>query len=576
MDDVSGIGRRATLHRALPSGRRPLRTICCLIGLVAAAACSSDDSIESVRPDGAAIAPADPDMLMIVGLGLPRDDEGLADVVDQISDPDNQAYGAHITAGEAGHRFGADDDLINRIVDTLSEGGVTATVDPSRSLITAPMTVAQASAIFDTEFAVFETASGTELVEAIRAPSVPPGLRGAQEIIGFEAPVVEPAVASLVLVPESGSAGSPEAPCDEAIAMRAADLDDVMRAYGIDELHERGLTGTGRSAALITVSTFDQEALDDYASCFGLDLPVPELHLVESGQPHPPTGEAAMDIELLSTIAPDLDRIDVFQTTAHGLAAPVLAMAGAMDPANTGGRPPDVLSASLGWCEEEVQDHILDLLDHYLLVAAAVGTTVVAAAGNHGTAGCYPTSDAKAPHFPASSPWALAIGGTSFDTTTGDIIETVWNDHSSWAGGGGVSERSERPVWQQSLVEADGRAYPDLALLADSATGYAVSYCPTPDECGWTALGGTSAATPVTAGALALVNQHREARGLARLGLAAPLLYDAAASGVPIARDIVAGDNRLFGSGCCDALVGLDQASGWGAPDFAAIADLPT
>ncbi len=549
----------------------------CVVALTAANACTSDDSIESLRPDGAAVVAADPDAVLLVGLGLPRDDVGLAQLVDEVSDPVAPSYGEFITAREVGERFGADDATIDEILGFLDDAGVEASIDPSRTLISAPMTVAQASQMFDTEFAVFENGSGTELIEAVREPSVPSGLSGAQEIIGFEEPVVEPTIASLVVVPHSGSTGSIAEPCDDAVAIAAADLEAVMSAYGIDRLHESGLTGEGRSAALITVSTFDQAAIDDYTACFGLDAVEPELHLVESGQPHPPTGEAAMDIELLSTIAPGLDRIDVFQTTAHGLASPVFAIAAATDPQNTGARPPDVLSASLGWCEGQIREHLLELLEHFLLVAAAVGTTVVSAAGNHGAAGCYPASTSADPHFPASSPWVLAVGGTSIDVGGGGIAETVWNDGTSWAGGGGVSERYDRPRWQDSLVDADGRAYPDVALFADSSTGYAVSYCPSPDECGWTALGGTSAATPIASGALALVNQARDESGLPRLGLVTPLIYAEAdlGGGDPIvARDITIGGNRLFDLDCCEAHVGLDQASGWGAPDFAALAAL--
>lgn len=551
----------------------------CLVALAATAACTSDDSVDSAQPSGTAVAAADPDAVLVVGLGLPRDSAGLTELVDAVSDPLDPSYGNFMTAREVGARFGADDATIDAIIGFLEDAGVEASVDPSRALISAPMTVAQASGMFDTEFAVFENGSGTELIEAFREPSVPSGLADAQEIIGFEKPIVEPTVASLVVVPQSGSTGSIDEPCDDAVAIAAADLDDVMSAYGIDRLHESGLTGEGRSAALITVSTFDQTAIDDYTACFGLDAREPELHVVESGQPHPPTGEAAMDIELLSTIAPDLDRIDVFQTTAHGLAAPVFAMAAATDPGSTGGEPPDVLSASLGWCEGGIGEHVLDLLEHYLLVAAAVGTTVVSAAGNHGTAGCYPANTSSDPHFPASSPWVLAIGGTSIDIGGGDIAETVWNDGSSWAGGGGISGRYDRPSWQDPLVDANGRAYPDVALLADSSTGYAVSYCPSPADCGWTALGGTSAATPIAAGALALVNQGRDERGLPRLGLVTPRIYLEAANtggaGDPIiARDITEGDNRLFALDCCEAHDGLDQASGLGAPDFAAIAAL--
>jgi kumamolisin len=322
------------------------------------------------------------------------------------------------------------------------------------------------------------------------------------------------------------------------------------------------------------VSSHDQAALDAYAACFGATMPPTNLHIVETGQPFPPTGEAAMDIEILASVAPDLDRIDVFQTTAHGLAAPVFAAAAVLDPDNTGGSPPDVVSASLGWCEGQISEHVLDLVDHFMVAAAAVGTTFVSAAGNHGPAGCYPATETAAPHYPASSPWVLAIGGTTLSPGDDTPSEVVWNDGSAWAGGGGVSERHERPSWQDALLDADGRGYPDLALLADSATGYAVSYCPSPDECGWTALGGTSAATPLAAGALTLVNQARQERGLGRVGLIAPTLYSAAGSGVAIVRDVTETDNRLFGLDCCDATVGLDQASGWGAPDFAAIAAL--
>lgn len=554
---------------------RMLGAACFLVGL--ASSCASDDGVSSVEPREASVTEADPEALLVIGIGLPRDDDGLAELALAVSDPVDPAYGDHVSADEVGHRFGADDEVVDPILDVLADAGVDAWVDPSRALVVAPMTVEQASELFDTEFAVNATGTGTVLIEATRPPSVPAGLDEAQELIGFEEPILEPASASLLIVPSTGSTGTRAAPCDDASAVRAADLDDLFAAYGIDQLHARGLTGAGHTAAVITVSTYDPRALADYAACYGLSTDAPILHIVESGQPHPPTGEAAMDVELLATVAPDLERIDVFQTTAHGLAAPVLAIAAAMDPANTGGRPPDVLSASLGWCEQGIDDHVIDLLEHYLLVAAAVGTTVVSAAGNHGTAGCYPTSSSTAPHFPASSPWALAIGGTTLDfTPDGAVVETVWNDGSEWAGGGGYSDRYRRPSWQDSLVDLDARAYPDLALLADSATGYAVSYCPTVDECGWTALGGTSASTPVVAGALALVNQARAEMALDRLGLVAPRLYREAITGSSpvVARDVVTGDNRLFGRECCDAGPGLDQASGWGAPDFAALAAL--
>ncbi len=80
-------------------------------------------------------------------------------------------------------------------------------------------------------------------------------------------------------------------------------------------------------------------------------------------------------------------------------------------------------------------------LDQAIADGAALGVTVTAAAGDNGSGDG--VSDGK-PHadFPASSPHALACGGTSLrsDPATGTISsETVWNDGAGGsATGGGV------------------------------------------------------------------------------------------------------------------------------------------
>jgi len=56
--------------------------------------------------------------------------------------------------------------------------------------------------------------------------------------------------------------------------------------------------------------------------------------------------------------------------------------------------------------------------------------------------------------------------------------------------------------------------------------------------------------------------------------LSPPLLYALAARQPQAFLDIVQGDNRLFGSGCCSAAPGYDLASGLGSPRADAIAAL--
>jgi kumamolisin len=74
--------------------------------------------------------------------------------------------------------------------------------------------------------------------------------------------------------------------------------------------------------------------------------------------------------------------------------------------------------------------------------------------------------------YPASSPYALACGGTRLDGSAGNINETVWNDGGDGnATGGGVSEYYPVPTWQvKARVPLSvnpsryrGRGVPDVA-----------------------------------------------------------------------------------------------------------------
>jgi hypothetical protein len=93
-------------------------------------------------------------------------------------------------------------------------------------------------------------------------------------------------------------------------------------------------------------------------------------------------------------------------------------------------------------------------------------------------------------------------------------------------------------------------------------------------------VGGTSAAAPLVAGGLALVDQALRRAHRQDLGLANPLLYaiDRSPSAAGVISDIVANDNDLGQSlggaplGCCTAAPGFDEASGLGSINLAGLA----
>jgi kumamolisin len=167
--------------------------------------------------------------------------------------------------------------------------------------------------------------------------------------------------------------------------------------------------------------------------------------------------------------------------------------------------------------------------------------------------------------FPASSPHALACGGTKLQARGGAIsAETVWNEASGGATGGGVSDTFDLPDWQQSAgVPASangngriGRGVPDVAGDADPTTGYTIRV-----DGEQATVGGTSAVAPLWASLVALLNEQRGTP----LGFANPMLYGL--STATAFRDIVSGSNAVGGTPGYAAGRGWDACTGLGSPD---------
>jgi subtilase family serine protease len=161
--------------------------------------------------------------------------------------------------------------------------------------------------------------------------------------------------------------------------------------------------------------------------------------------------------------------------------------------------------------------------------------------------------------WPNSSPYVVSVGGTqlqygwTWDPTSDDAFnsdgsnnpaywnstdtgdsQAVWNE--SWqgiGGGGGASVIYPRPSWQAGVDPGYGnhRLVPDTAWNAAVNGGVDVYITAYPQyNCGnstgcWTFFGGTSAATPQTAGLVGLANAARSSEGKEPIGFLDPILY---------------------------------------------------
>jgi len=338
----------------------------------------------------------------------------------------------------------------------------------------------------------------------------------------------------------------------------------VARAYQFPA----GTDGTGQVIAVIELGGgFSAADLDSYFSGLGVKAPSVTAASVDGavntpgGDPSGADGEVLLDIEVAGSVAPGAAQVVYFApNTDQGF---VDAVTDAAHAATT----PTAMSISWGESEDSWTAQSRTALDQALADAAALGVTVCVASGDNGSTDGV-SDGANHADFPASSPHALACGGTRLaaDAATGTITsETVWNDSpSGGATGGGISDVFPLPSWQANAgVPAPGgtarRGIPDVAGNADPQTGYQVLVDGQREV-----VGGTSAVAPLWA---ALVCRLAQARGV-KFGLIQPSLYAGVRPGsdVPGFRDITVGNNGAYAAG-----PGWDPCSGLGTPEGSAL-----
>jgi kumamolisin len=309
-------------------------------------------------------------------------------------------------------------------------------------------------------------------------------------------------------------------------------------AYDVDPLHARGLNGSGVRVATLSSQEVDASGFKTWARCFGLRPPAVRQLAMPGGNETTGTApeETVLDVEALASLAPRLQRIiPIFVPLDQSFTNSFLEfMFGALDPALQGGKLPNVLSISDGVCERRFTNSQLQLGERLLAEASALGITAMSASGDLGFQGCFINKPGTL--FPASSPFTTGVGGTTLALTRTDRIrsQVVWStfgsDPSQGVGtGGGPSRVWQRPAFQRApgigprlQQGAHTRLVPDISAMASFKPGLAVF---DKDGGGWGIGGGTSAATPLEAGIVALVLQQERRARRPPLGSLPPLLY---------------------------------------------------
>jgi subtilase family serine protease len=357
-------------------------------------------------------------------------------------------------------------------------------------------------------------------------------------------------------------------------------------AYNLGPLQQLGIEGAGQT--IVIVDSFGSPTiaadLGRFDSAFGLRPPA-SLRVIQPAGLVPAykdnstmsgwASETSMDVEWAHAMAPAAAIVLVETPTAEteGPAGfPQIDTALTYVLQHHLGQ---IISQSFGATEETFASkaQLLSFRGPYEL-AQRDHVTVLAASGDDGstgeTTGMNSVFDRPVVEWPASDPLVTAVGGTELRLTTdGDRTQPdiAWNE-----GGGGKSAIFGRPGYQDGVAGVTGsqRGIPDISMDASCASPVAV-YGSYPGGGGWQTSCGTSLATPLMAGLVALANEMAGHP----LGLINPVLYKMLAARSPGLTDVTAGDNAVRaddGTATVPgfrAVPGYDLASGAGTVDAA-------
>ena len=335
---------------------------------------------------------------------------------------------------------------------------------------------------------------------------------------------------------------------------------EVRSAYGLNSVYAAGYDGTGQTIVITDAYGSATLAKDAATFCSVYGLPPINLQIVKAGGiVNNPKGvqrnwadETTLDVEWAHAVAPGA-KIALLLASDHSSLDEAINYAVVH-------RLGNVISNSWDILEGFGNPAQLNRDTRILQMAAAQGIDVNFASGDDGdeslSAG-FVTVD-----FPASSPYATGIGGTSLALNPDNSIkfQTGWgtnltriadispsggavaddnppvvpplNDPSLGLGfqggaGGGESLLFPQPAFQSGKVPPGNRMVPDIAWLADPFTG--VELIETIDgQVSVGVIGGTSLSCPMFSALMAIASQ-KAGHGL---GQAAPLVYDLPAGAI--------------------------------------------
>jgi subtilase family serine protease len=488
---------------------------------------------------------SDSKKLLHVAVSLPYGDPaGMQAFVDAVSNPKSPYYRQYMTPEQIGQQFGLSDDKVAAVADYLKSQGFKINLVAKNHLsILADCTIAQAESAFATTINDYQ----------VNDPHEP----GRGQYYSFSTALHSPDAIAPYILDVSGLESFTKPHFQALTPNQARSL------YNLAPMYNSGVQGQGRTVAISNWDGYRLTNVPLYYSHFSLPTPVggvgANIHKVSidsaNGETAAVGAEGDLDVQMVLGMAP-LCNFYIYDNGGQSDLIGVLTK-------EVNDNLADVISESYGWS----LDAATATSAHNLhLSMSAQGITYMAASGDSGTS-IEPYS------YPDWDPEVLIVGGTiaTVDGSGNRSTEVGW----SGSGGGwstNAASFNTLPSWQHGNGVPTGnnhRLVPDVGFNASGPGAYQF-YLNGSLSSGYV---GTSFASPVVAGSLAMAEQQIIANGglpangagKQRFGRIQDLFYSQNGD-ASIWFDVTSGSNgTLPDSTTSNAHAGWDYVTGWGA-----------
>ncbi len=354
----------------------------------------------------------------------------------------------------------------------------------------------------------------------------------------------------------------------------------IQAAYDEQPLLTSGITGAGETIVIVDPfgSPTIKSDLATFDSTFGLSAP-PSFKIIQPAGKVPAfkssnasevgwAGETTLDVEWAHVMAPGASILLVETPAAETVGAAGFPQIVKAENYVINHHLGQVINQSFGTAEETFPSaaSIYALRSAYIN-ALKNHVTVLASTGDQGATNWSNAAETKLYTYPtvgwpASDPLVTAVGGTQLSLLPGggqrSQPDRVWDNSVNydfnnvffntpgpvpWATGGGKSAVFPRPSYQNGVasVTGDHRGVPDISMSA-ACDGLVTTYQSLPGTpAGWYVDCGTSEASPLFAGIVALADQEAGHS----LGFINPAIYALSAAHAPGIVDVTTGDNTV-------------------------------